>query len=70
MPTLCAMKFRIAEVRYYEADSEALKSEFPEEYRDFLERNKFGDERAWVWDCMASGGLSLFKFVDSEIEFD
>jgi len=64
------MKFKVTEVRYYEADSEALIEKFPREYEDFLRNNRFTEDRDWVMDCIDAGGLELVTFLDSEIFID
>lgn len=64
------MRIRIRQERILEADPEALKEKFPEEYAAFLQYSKFADDKDWVMECFYEGGESLFDLVDVEVYVD
>lgn len=64
------MRFLIVEEKTYHADADKLKDTWPEEYESFLRESADESDRAWVQDCIASGGLELIEFQDSIMTVD
>ena len=53
----------------YEADPEALKAEWPDEYQNFLDEGGITD-KAWIQDCLDAGSFDLFTLVDESYDVE
>lgn len=59
----------VEEHRTYEADAEALKTQYPDEYGVFL-RDIGTTDKEWVEDCWDNGSPKMFRLLGAEVDVE